>query len=239
MRGLSDAKEKIEMSTARFKSHGHEFEIVIDPDYALKFRHGEADIKDALKAPHIYTDSQKGERAGEELLKLCFNSEDENLIAAKIITEGELHFEEEYKEALIVEKKKRIIEILSRDGVDANTGLPVNAQKISTALSQAKVNIDAFKRAEDQIAEILQRIRPVLALTLERKILNIRIPAAHAAKLYGSVASKSRIIDESWLSDGSWSSRVELAAGQAALLIDELKKATHGDAEVSIEAKKR
>jgi rRNA metabolism SBDS family protein len=239
VRGVISEKEKVSMSTARIKVHGHEFEISIDSSAAIKFRNGEADIREALKAFHVYKDAQKGELAGEVLLKECFDTDDELVVAAKIIKEGELHFDEEYRENLRSEKKNAIISILVKESADANTGEPVNQKRLLAAFSQGKVNVDLFKKPEDQIEDILKKLRPVIALTLERKTLQIRIASKDAAKLYGSIANKGRIISDSWLSDGSWSGRVELSAGQATLLIDELKKSTKGEAEISVEAKKK
>jgi ribosome maturation protein SDO1 len=235
---LSD-KEKVEISTARLKSRGHDFEVVIDADLAIKFRHGETTIEEALKAQHVFKDAQKGETAGATLLKEVFGTEDELAVAAKIIKEGEIHFDEAYREKLRSDKRQQIIAILARDAAEANTGNPVSAQRLIGAFSQAKINLDLFKKAEEQVPDVIQKLKSVLMLTLERKIINIRLPASHAAKLYGSVASKARIIEEAWLGDGSWSCRAELAAGQTAGMIDELKKATHGEAEINIEAKKK
>jgi ribosome maturation protein SDO1 len=235
---LSD-KEKVEMSIARLKSHGHNFEAVIDSDLAIKFRHGQATIEEALKAQHVFSDAQKGERAAPALLKEIFQTEDEMAVAAKIIMEGEIHFDETYREKLRSDKRQEIIAILSRDAAEASTGNPVSAQKLTSAFSQVKINLDLFKKAEEQIPDVIQKLKPAIVLTLERKTLAIRIPSSHAAKLYGTVASRSRILEENWLPDGSWSCRAELAAGQAAGIIDELKKATHGDVEINIETKKK
>ncbi len=239
MRGLVSDKEKVSMSVARIKSHGHDFEIAIDPEAAIRFRHGQADIREALKAPNVFKDAQKGELAGETLLKEAFNTDDEMVVAAKIINDGEIHFDEEYREKLRSEKKAGVIAIIAREAADANTGEPVSEKRLHSAFSQAKINLDLFKKPEDQVQDVLKKLKPVIALTLERKTLNIRIPAKDGAKLYGTVSSKARIVSDSWLSDGSWSGKVELSAGQATLLMDELRKATHGDVEISVETKKK
>jgi len=239
VRGLVSDKEKVNMSVARIKSHGHDFEISIDPEAAIRFRHGEADIREALKAPNVFKDIQKGELAGETLLKEAFNTDDELVVAAKIINDGEIHFDAEYREKLRSDKKEAIIAILAREAADANTGEPVGQKRLASAFSQAKINLDLFKKPEDQVQDVLKKLKPVIALTLERKTLLIRIPSKDAAKLYGTIASKARLLSDSWLGDGSWSGKAELAAGQASALMDELRKATHGDVEISVETKKK
>lgn len=235
MHNITFDKERVTMSLAKLKTHGHDFEVVIEPDNAIKLRHGEADIRDALKAPHVFKDAMKGELASEQLMQEIFKTNDELVVAEKIIKDGELHLTDEYKENVRNNKKRIIVAILLRDAADANTGNSLTEGKITGALSKAKINIDLYKKPEDQLPEIIAKLRTVLPITLEKKILNIRIPAANAAKLYGTVTSRARIVDESWLSDGSWSCRAELPAGKVSELMDELKSKTHGDVEINVE----
>lgn len=230
-------KEKVSLNMARLKTHGQNFEVVIDPDNAVKFRHGEGGIREALKAEHIYKDAIKGELANEHNMSKIFNTTDALRIAERIIKEGSIQVNDEYKDKLKSENKKRIIEVIMKNAADANTGMPITATRISNAFHEAKVHIDIFKRAEEQIDEVVNKLRPVLPLTFEKKILDIRIPSNNAAKLYGFVNSNSKILDQAWLSDGSWSCKAELSAGMVSGLLDELKSKTHGDVEVKVEDK--
>ncbi|MFH0870684.1 MAG: ribosome assembly factor SBDS [archaeon] len=242
MHNITFDKEKVSMSLAKLKTHGHDFEVVIDPDNAIKLRHGEANIRDALKAPNVFRDAMKGELASEQLMQEIFNTNDQSAVAEKIIKDGELHFTDEYKDNVRNDKKKVIIAILLRDAADANTGNALTEGKITGAMSKAKINIDIYKKPEDQLPDIIAKLRTALPITLEKKILAIRIPALNAAKLYGTVTSRTRIVSENWLGDGSWSCRAELPAGKVSELMDELKSKTHGDVEINVEtatAKKR
>lgn len=230
-------KEKISLNVARMKTHGENFEVVIDPDNAVNFRHGKADIREALKSENIFKDAIKGERASEQHMKEIFGTTDTLKIAEKLIKDGSIQINDEYREKLRKEKGTIIIGILIKNAVNTKTGKPVTATEINNALNQAKINFDMFKSAEDQVDEIVDKLRPVLPLTFEKKILEIRIPSNNAAKLYGFVTSKTQLVDEAWLSDGAWSCKAEIAAGMANDFIDELKSKTHGDVEVSVESK--
>ena len=230
-------KEKISLNVARLRAHGKNFEVVIDPDNAVKYRHGQADIRDALKSENIFRDAVKGELASEQDMKEVFGTDDNLIIAGRIINEGSIQVSDEYREKLREEKKKAIIEMILRNGADANTGMPLTATRINNAFREAKISIDIFRKAEEQLGEVISKLRPVLPITFEKKILDIRIPPSNAARLYGFVDSQGRIIDQAWLSDGSWSCRVELAAGMVTGFIDELKSRTHGDVEIKVENK--
>lgn len=230
-------KERVSLNLARIKTQGENFEIVIDPDNAVKFRHGQANIRDALKSENIFKDAIKGDMASEQHMKNIFKTTDTLKIAEKIIKDGSIQVSDEYRDKLRSEKMKVITEILTKNAADANTGAPLTATRINNAFREANVHVDIFKKAEEQIEELVSKLRPVLSLTFEKKILEIRIPADNAAKLYGYVDSKTEIIDQAWLTDGSWSCKVEIAAGMVTEFLDELKSKTHGDIEISVENK--
>jgi len=227
-------KERVSMNLARIKTHGENFEVVIDPDNAVKFRHGQAGIREALKSESIFKDAIKGELASEQHMKEIFNTTDALKIAEKIIKDGNIQVSDDYREKLRSQKLKVITEILIKNAADGNTGAPLTATRINNAFREANLHIDIFKNAEDQLDEVVSKLRPVLPLTFEKKILDIRIPTNNAAKLYGYVSSRAKIMDEAWLSDGAWSCKAELAAGMVPEFMDELKSKTHGDIEISV-----
>ena len=232
-------KEKVSLNVARLRTHGYTFEVAIDPDNAIKYRHGEADIREALKAEHIYTDVAKGELAGEEHMQEVFKTSKPLEVAEKIIKEGSIQISDDYRDKLRSENQEKIIRILVRDAADANTGKALSKEGLGQAFQDANVNIDLFQEPEDQISSVVDKLKPVLALTFEKQIFNIRIPAEHAAKLYGLVANKSKVLDEAWLSDGSWTCKAEMRPGDALEMVDELKSRTHGAVEIEQEKRKK
>ena len=55
----------------RLLTAGERFEILVDPNYALKFRQGEVkDYNKAIAFDEIYSDANKGIRASDEKLIL-------------------------------------------------------------------------------------------------------------------------------------------------------------------------
>ena len=231
-------KEKVSLSVARLKTHGENFEVVIDPDNAIKFRKGDVNITEALKAEKVYSDAHKGDLASETLMNEIFKSSDPLVVAERIIKYGELQLNDEYRDNLRKEKEKELAGMILKDGVDANTGEPITATRLSNALGHGKLIIDLFRTAEDQFQEILEQLKTVLPISFEKKVLDIRIPSDYAAKLYGYVSNKTKIIDESWLSDGAWSCKAEISPGELSELMDELKSKTHGDVEITVQTKK-
>ena len=69
---------------ATLKKNGHDFEVIIIPDAAIKFRKGElTDVRDALEFEQIYSDAHKAEAAAD--LEENFGTDNKLEIAAEII----------------------------------------------------------------------------------------------------------------------------------------------------------
>jgi ribosome maturation protein SDO1 len=66
-------------------------------------------------------------------------------------------------------------------------------QGLNRLLNEAKVKIDEYKKAEDQIQDIISKLKPILPIRVEEKILQIRLPMQFAAKLQGFLRSQGKI----------------------------------------------
>ncbi|MBU1029767.1 MAG: ribosome assembly factor SBDS [Nanoarchaeota archaeon] len=227
--------KKLQINKAILKTHGEKFEIVVDPDLAIDFKNGKInDVSEVLKSEEIFIDAQKGEQASESELQNCFQTSDTLKIAEKILNEGEIQLTAEYREKLRAEKKKRIVELIHRNAIDPRTGIPHPVQRIENAFVEAKIHIDEFLKAEDQVSEIIKKMTPILPIRFATKKIQLLIHGVHAAKLYGRIQNLGKILNEQWLNDGSWSATVEIPAGLQNEFFDELNKETHGDIEIKI-----
>ncbi|MFH1589316.1 MAG: ribosome assembly factor SBDS [archaeon] len=227
--------KKIDINTAKLKTHGQTFEIVVDPDLAIKFKQGEeVDVREVLHAEEIFSDANKGLHAPESEIKKIFGTTDSLQVAKKILTDGEIQLTAEYRDKVRAEKKKRIIDIIYKNGIDPKTKLPHPIQRLENAFNEAKIHIDELKRAEDQVTEIVKRLMPVLPIRFARKEIQLVVPAEHAARLYGHVTKFGDIKKEQWMNDGSWFAVVEIPAGLQNEFFDELNKETHGNIEAKI-----
>ena len=208
---------------------------MVDADKAVEFRNGAGiDLRDILKAEKVFTDAHKGMVAPEASMKRAFNTADVLEVAKIILKKGEIQLTSEYRAKLREAKRKRIIEIIHRNGVDPRTSLPHPPQRIENAMEEAKVSVDEHKRAEDQIQDILKKIRAVLPIKFEIHEIAVKIPAEYAAKSYSILKSHGTLIKDEWQNDGSLVAVVEMPAGLQAGFFDALNSATHGNAETKI-----
>ena len=61
---------------ARLESHGERFEVLVDPNQAMRIRQGEEiDLEDVVAADSIFSNAAHAERASEEALLKVFEDE--------------------------------------------------------------------------------------------------------------------------------------------------------------------
>ncbi len=230
------SQEKIHLNLARLKKAGGVFEIVVDPDKAVEYLEGKENITldEVLKSQDIFFDAKKGEHASEERLKEIFGTTDALKIAEKILKEGEVQLTAEHRARIREEKKKQIINLISRNTCDPKTKLPHPPTRIEIALEEAKVKIDEFKKAEDQVNDIIKALRPILPISIETRKIKVKLLDTAAAKAYGTIRNYGKITQEKWNNDGSWEGVIEVPAGLVNEFFDKLNSMTHGGAETEI-----
>ena len=223
---------------ARIDKGGHHFEVLVDCEKAMEFRKGNASLDDALVSDTVFKDSKKGEHASEHDLANLFGTRDGRKAAEQIIKHGEIQLTTEYKTKIREEVKKQIITLISRNAVDPKTNLPHPPQRIELAMDDLKVKINEFKSAEEQVKEIVDKLRVVLPISYELRKINLKIPAEFGGRCFPILKKFGTVLKEDWLSDGSLSATVEVPAGLQNDLFDELNNLTHGRIESEILEKK-
>ena len=235
MVGITHDHEKVQFNLARLKKNGEIFEIVVEPSLAIEFKEDkDIDVRNILKSEKIFSDAKKGLLASEHKLKEIFDSEEILVVAKIILKEGEIQLTSEYRQGIIETKKKQIIEMINKNSVDPGTGLPHPVTRIENAFTEAKIHINEFKSAKEQLEDIIKQIRPILPLNFEVKEIEIKIPREHAGKVNAIVRGLVKIQKEDWLSDGSWLCIVEVPVAIQQELFDRLNDVVHGNLESKI-----
>ena len=131
-------------------------------------------------------------------------------------------------------KRAQIVSYISRHTINPQTGHPHPPQRIETALEEARVSIDMYKRTEDQIKQILHSLAPILPIKLENRRIGVKVPAEYVSKTMGLVKTLGTITKEEWGRDGSWIFIIEIPAGLQDDLFSKLNGATKGNVETKI-----
>jgi ribosome maturation protein SDO1 len=213
-------------TTARIKQRGKHFEIIVDLDEALKFKKGQSSWIESEDG-RVYNDIKKGNVAPTNDLKEAFGTTDVSDIVKKIVKDGEVLTTQDYREEERDKKEKQIVDFLSRNSVNPQTGKPHTPDRIKSALEEAHVNIKNVP-IDSQINEILAQISRIIPIKVETKKIKIKIPAIHTGKAYSIISQYKE--EENWMNDGSLEVIVSIPAGIIMDFYDKLNSATHGSA---------
>jgi len=220
---------------ARLESHGEKFELLVDPDRAVKFRQGEpVDLEDMVAALAIFENSSRGTRASDEALNKVFHTTEFLPIATRIIQKGEIHLTAEQRRHMIAEKRRQVITFIARNAVNPQTGLPHPPQRIEMAMDEARVNIDLYKSVDEQVKDTVKALRPLLPIRFEEVRIAVKIPPDFASKAFGEIQPVAQIEKDEWQKDGSWICVVRIPAGIQGDFYDLINRITKGQGEVRI-----
>ncbi len=219
---------------ARYQHGQLNFEILVEPENAYRAKRGDNVPLDNLVASRdVFSDSKKGLRASESDLNKTFGTNNFEIILKKIMKDGEIHLTTEQKNKMQEERTKQIVNLIAKNAVDPRTHTPHPPQRIEKALEEARIHVDPFKPAQDQIEGAMKALRPILPIKLEIVRIAVKIPAENAVRVYGFV-KEHKMTKEEWESDGSLIAVVEIPAGLQGDFFDKLNKLTSGDNETKI-----
>lgn len=230
--GLGVLKNMVKLEeavVAKYSKGKDHFEILVDPDLALKLKRGQAvSMDDLLATDEIYSDAKKAERAEEVDIQKVFGKIDIREIAKKIIIEGEVQLTTEQRRVLREEKRKSIIEFIAKNAMNPQTQTPHPPARIETAINELKITVDEFKDVPTQVNEILPRLRQLLPISLEKIQVGVRVPVQYVSATL-NVLHKFDIKKQEWQNDGGLIAVIELPGGMKQELFDKLNQASHGE----------
>jgi len=222
-------------TVARLTKDNEHFEILVKPQKALDYRNGKiSGITEVLAAEIIFVDANKGTKVSEEQMRKAFQTTDNLKIAETILKKGTLQLTTEQRRKMIEDKRKQIVDFISRQAVDPKTNLPHPPLRIENAMEQIRYSIDPYKPVEEQARDIVKLLRPILPLKVEQISVSVHIPAEYAARVYGAMKSSGVIKREEWRVDGSWFGILEMPAGSYASFLNKLGDITKGSGEAKI-----
>jgi ribosome maturation protein SDO1 len=223
------------VTIVRFSVEGEKFEILVKPDPALEFKLGKRkEISGVLISDEIYSDSNKGTRASTEKLMKAFKTTDTTAIATIMLQKGELNLTTDQRRKMVSEKRKQIVDFISKTYVDPRSHLPHPPLRIEQAMDDARVSVDPFRNTDEQIKEIIEQLRSIIPLKSESMVLEIVVPAQFAAQSYSVLKSSGTLKKEEWQSNGALKVILDIPAAARANVMDRLGSVTKGTASIEV-----
>ncbi|MDF0590253.1 ribosome assembly factor SBDS [Candidatus Methanocrinis natronophilus] len=224
-----------EAVTARLKTHGTVFEVLVDPEGALMYRQGgDVEVEKILAAEDVFENASRGDRSSEEDLLRAFETTDVLAIAGKIIKKGELQLTAEQRKRIVDNKRKQVVSFIATNAINPQTGTPHPPARIERAMEEAHVNVDPTKTFEDMINLTMKAIRPIIPIRFEEVDVAVKMPPAYAPKAYGEIAAFAKLQREEWLNDGSWVGVIRLPAGLQTEFYSLVNRLSKGEAETKL-----
>jgi ribosome maturation protein SDO1 len=158
-------------------------------------------------------------------LENAFGTSDPWEIAKKIVKDGEVLVTQEFRDEEREKRVKQVVDFLSRNTINPQTGNPHTPQRIEAALNEAHVNIKNTP-IENQINDIMEQLSKILPIRTEVKKIKVIIPAIYTGKVYNLINLYKET--ENWMNDGSLEVVVSVPAGMVMDFYDKLNSATHG-----------
>jgi ribosome maturation protein SDO1 len=224
-----------DITVVKYSHEGEKFEILVKPDPALEYKLGKKkDLSSVLVSDDIYTDSSKGTKPSVEKLLKAFKTEDTNEIAQIILHKGDLNLTTEQRRKMVEEKRKQLVDFISKTYVDPRTHLPHPPLRIDQAMKDARVSVEPQKNISEQVKEIVEKLRSIIPLKSESISLEITIPAQFASQSYAVLKSVGSLKNEEWQNNGSLKAILEIPAAARPNVIDRLGSITKGSASVEV-----
>ncbi len=214
---------------AKYSHSGENFEIFVDSDKAYNFITGKlTDPIAVLEAEEIFTDANKGERQSQDKIKKIFNTTELPKVVEFILKHGNVPITTEQRNKLLEEKKKQIINIIARNSIDPRTKAPHPPQRIEAAMQEARVNIDPFKGANEQVDEVVKKLSMKLPIKFATMKIEVVIPAEYTNRCYGTLKQYG-LKSEEWQSNGSLKCILEFPAGLQGEFFEKINNTTKGN----------
>src|SRR6056297_797157 len=167
-------------------------------DEALAIKEGNSDFLN-VEGDNVFTNSKKGDIASNAELEANFGTTDPVEIGKIIIKQGDVQVDQSHREEEKEQKIKQVVDFLSRNAIDPQSGRPITPERLKSALKDAHVIIKNTP-VENQAQDIVAKIASIMPIKIEVKKIKVVIPAIHTGRAYGVISQyKER---ENWQNDG-------------------------------------
>ena len=221
-----------EAVVARFESHGERFELLVDPKVTEKLLPDGSNLRELLASDKIFKDARKGSQASSESLQKIFNTTDFDACVKTILKKGEVQLTTDQRRELTEAMRKKVVAEIVRNAINPQTKGPHPPQRIENAMAEARVHIDPFKPVEAQMKEVIDAIKPLIPIRVEKAQLAIRVSGENYGKIYNDLHGMGAVKKEEWTGGGAWIGVLEVPAGMVGDVIDRLNERTKGEVEV-------
>jgi len=218
----------------RYKQGKNNFELMVVPGTATKYRKGEIGLDAVLVSDVIFKNQSNGDRANAQDLVNSFGTENVQECIVTILQKGEIQLTAAERKEKVDKKKREIVNYVHKYYVDPKTKTPHPVMRIEAAMEELKFRVDGDVPAERQVQEFIRKLPDVLPIKKCEIIGQLSIPHAHMGSVGGVISQYVKITNERWNNEGCVM-EVSLVPGDYDALLAELHRITRGDFTFDVE----
>lgn len=160
-----------------------------------------------------------------------FETTDPIEVSKIILEKGTVQLTAEQKRHMQADKRKLVINKISREAINPQNGLPHPVQRIENAIDEAKVKFDPFTSVDQQVQTALKAIKPLIPIRFEKVKVAVRLPGSVAGSAYSQIHAFGEVLNEEWQQDGSWIGIIEMPGGLQDSFAAKMAEISNGEAE--------
>jgi len=189
----------------KYKRNGESFEILVDFEKYKEFKKNpeKINIYDVLADDKIFKDQKKGEIASENLLKEIFNNKTIDEILTEILLKGDCQIPTAYLNKLRKEKKEQVINYIVENATNPQNKSKYTSSMISSEIDKLKFNFDPNINFISQAEDILKLLKKIMPISMDKIIVNIKIPGEFCGNFYGNFRKFGTIKKEYYDNSGN------------------------------------
>ena len=126
-----------------------------------------------------------------------------------ILKKGNVPMTTEQRNRFIEDKRKQIIAVIAKNSIDPRTNAPNPPMRVENAMKEARVAIDPFKSANEQIDEVVKKLSAIMPLKFTTAKISVTVPAEFANRCFG-ILKQYGLKSEQWLPNGGSASLTSL-----------------------------
>ena len=220
----------------RYKFAGENFEVLVDFNKLNEFKKkpNEISVYDVLADRKIFRDQKKGEIASENLLMDIFKLSSKEEILKIILLKGECQIPTEFLNKLRNEKKLQVINYIAENAINPQTKGKYTQTMIQSEVNNLKYNFKANIDFIIQAEEVLRQLKKVVPISLEKVILELKVPAEFCGNFYGKFRKYGRITKEFFDKEGNLRLHIEVMESILDTIIEYIKRNSNNSAEYHI-----
>lgn len=218
---------------ARLEKGGKHFEVLVDADLAYELKEGKTvSLSRMLAANIVFSDARKAVKASPADIESAFGTQDTEKVAEFIVRHGDVQLTTDFRRRKMEERRRQIAGLISKTAMNPQTKLPHPADRILRAMELAKVSIDPFRQAEQQLPDVIKALKPVIPISVEEIEIEVEIPAQYSGRAYSAVHEYT-VRKEQWLGNGNLYAKIAVPAGMRESAFRRLNVLTDGTAKIT------